>query len=95
MDVALPYHLPGRSTYRFLPSAGSGQFPSARYGGRLFGAAVEVHVCNESKYPSLTISSRVKQEKLSLDLTKLLPEIDARTELTRVLMLFSESGARA
>ncbi|AYW98411.1 Tn3 family transposase (plasmid) [Yersinia pseudotuberculosis] len=75
-----------------------------------FEGNTEVHICNDGKYPSLTISSLEKlEEPLSLlrlnnrvrqllppvDLTELLLEIDARTGFTREFTHVSESGARA
>ncbi|HBS5945349.1 TPA: Tn3 family transposase, partial [Klebsiella pneumoniae] len=75
-----------------------------------FEGNAEVHVCNDGKYPSLTISSlekleepqsllclnsRVRQLLPPVDLTELLLEIDARTGFTREFMHVSESGARA
>ncbi len=70
----------------------------------------EVHICNEGKYPSLTISclekqeeppsllrlnNRIKQLLPPVDLTELLLEIDARTGFTHEFAHVSESGARA
>lgn len=75
-----------------------------------FEGNAEVHVCNDGKYPSLTIrslekleeppsllclNSRVRQLLPPVDLTELLLEIDARTGFTREFMHVSESGARA
>ncbi|EHN94247.1 transposase [Escherichia coli E101] len=69
----------------------------------------EVHICNEGKYPSLTISCLEKQEEPPsllrlnnrtkqllppVDLTELLLEIDARTGFTHEFAHVSESGAR-
>lgn len=70
----------------------------------------EVHICNEGKYPSLTISclekqeeppsllrlnNRIKQLLPPVDLTELLLEIDARIGFTHEFAHVSESGARA
>lgn len=75
-----------------------------------FEGNAEVHICNDGKYPSLTISSlekleeppslhrlngRVRQLLPPVDLTELLLEIDARTGFTREFTHVSESGARA
>ncbi len=69
----------------------------------------EVHICNEGKYPSLTISCLEKQEELlsllrlnnrikqllpPVYLTEMLLEIDARTGFTHEFAHVSESGAR-
>ena len=75
-----------------------------------FEGNAEVHIRNDGKYPSLTVSSlekleespsllrlnrRVRQLLPTVDLTELLLEIDARTGFTREFMHVSESGARA
>ncbi|CAD5640132.1 transposase [Escherichia coli] len=75
-----------------------------------FEKSAEVHICNEGKYPSLTISclekqeeppsllrlnNRIKQLLPPVDLTELLLEIDARTGFTHEFAHVSESGARA
>jgi hypothetical protein len=74
-----------------------------------FEGNAEVHICNDGKGPSLTISSleklgepppllrlnsQVRQLLPSIDLTELLLEIDARTGLIREFTHVSESGAR-
>lgn len=75
-----------------------------------FEGNAEVHICNDGKYPSLTISSlekleeppslpclnnRVRQLLPPVDLTELLLEIDTKTEFTQEFTHVSESGARA
>ncbi len=74
-----------------------------------FEGNAEVHICNDGKYPSLTISSlekleeppsllrlnsQVRQLLPPVDLTELLLEIDARTGFTREFTHVSESGAQ-
>lgn len=77
---------------------------------RRFNSNNAVNICNDGKYPSLTISSlekldespaltqlssQVKQLLPPVDLTELLLEIDARTGFTHEFMHVSESEARA